>query len=293
MAERYLTDTPLLVHPDLVGRPLAPPLRRVFAFLVDWALLIVPTVAVALGGGALALRASDPEGLRALVKLVTGRLAEPAGAGRDWQELARVLVRYEMPGVPAEALVAVEHGDLEAAAEAIGRQDFLFALALGPEEEETPAPGTVRVELQRFIPYPVRGAVLFAVPGLYFTVLGTRRGGRTLGKRLLGLELVRLDGERLSLWRSFERFGGYLGLLGTAGIGLADLWHDPNRRLEHDRGAETAVLRRVDGGLPVQPPADRLPEPSVDRDLDRGVDVDPGGAEQGHPSDRVGAELEA
>jgi len=90
---------------------------------------------------------------------------------------------------------------------------------------------------------------LLAVPGLYFTLLCAGRRGRTLGKRLLGLEVVRLDGGRLSLVDGLERFGGYFGIAGTVGIGALDLWREPNRRPAHDRAAGTVVLRtaRLDG----------------------------------------------
>ena len=60
---------------------------------------------------------------------------------------------------------------------------------------------------------------------------------------MLGIRVVRLDGHRLSLMESFERFAGYLHIPGSLGIGLLDLWHDPNRRLPHDRAAHTAVVR--------------------------------------------------
>ena len=42
---------------------------------------------------------------------------------------------------------------------------------------------------------------------------------------------------------SFDRFGGYTQVPGTLFFGLTDLWRDPNRRLAHDRGANTVVLR--------------------------------------------------
>ena len=148
-----------------------------------------------------------------------------------------------MPGTPAEAVVAVERGDLEGAARALEDCDLMYALSLGSRDNVERPPGTVAVELERFIPRPVRGAVLFAVPGLYFTLLTASARGRTLGKRLLGVEVVRLDGGRLSLLDSLERFGGYFGIAGTVGIGALDLWREPNRRPAHDRAAGTVVVR--------------------------------------------------
>ncbi len=41
-----------------------------------------------------------------------------------------------------------------------------------------------------------------------------------------------------------ERFGGYFASFGTFGLGLLDLWREPNRRLTHDRVSNTIVVRR-------------------------------------------------
>jgi hypothetical protein len=244
VAERLLTDTPFRVRPDLVGRPLGSPRRRLVALALDIALLIVPTLAVALGGGVLALRLTDPEGLRALWTVSTKWDLDPAARGEALGHVARLFARYEMPGTPAEAVVAVERGDRAAAAAALEDCDLVYSLSLFGERPEMERPeGAVSVEVERFIPRPLRGIVLLAVPGLYFTLLTAGTRGRTVGKRLLGLEVVRLDGERLSLLDSLERFGGYFGIAGTAGIGALDLWRDPNRRPFHDRAAGTVVLR--------------------------------------------------
>ena len=59
------------------------------------------------------------------------------------------------------------------------------------------------------------------MPALYFVVL-TRRGA-TLGKRLAGIEVVRLDGHRLSWFESFERFSAYLHIPASMFVGLIEL----------------------------------------------------------------------
>jgi uncharacterized RDD family membrane protein YckC len=104
-------------------------------------------------------------------------------------------------------------------------------------------PGTIRLPIERLIPVGLRNAALFLVPALYFAI-ATSRWGPTIGKRLFGLEVVRLDGRPLSLLQGLERFGSYFAVLGTLGLGLLDLWRNPNRRLAHDLAAETVVVRR-------------------------------------------------
>jgi uncharacterized RDD family membrane protein YckC len=79
--------------------------------------------------------------------------------------------------------------------------------------------------------------------GLYFTLFLAWWGGRTPGKYLLGLRVVRLSGEPMSLWFSFERFGGYAAGLATGLLGFVQLYWDPNRQAIHDRVARTVVIR--------------------------------------------------
>jgi uncharacterized RDD family membrane protein YckC len=79
--------------------------------------------------------------------------------------------------------------------------------------------------------------------GLYFTLFLAWWDGRTPGKYLLGIRVVRLSGEPLSLWFAFERFGGYAAGLATGLFGFAQLYWDPNRQAIHDRVARTVVVR--------------------------------------------------
>jgi uncharacterized RDD family membrane protein YckC len=78
--------------------------------------------------------------------------------------------------------------------------------------------------------------------GLYFTLFLVWWDGRTPGKSLLGIRVVRLNGEPLSLWFAFERFGGYAAGIATGLLGFVQLYWDPNRQAIHDRVARTVVV---------------------------------------------------
>lgn len=79
--------------------------------------------------------------------------------------------------------------------------------------------------------------------GLYFTLFLAWWSGRTPGKYLMGIRVVRLSGEPLSLWFAFERFGGYAAGIATGLLGFIQLYWDPNRQAIHDRVARTVVIR--------------------------------------------------
>ena len=67
--------------------------------------------------------------------------------------------------------------------------------------------------------------------------------GRSLGKALLGLRIVRLDGRPLTWWNAFCRAGGYSASAATALLGFLEMIWDLNRQTLHDRIAATVVLR--------------------------------------------------
>ena len=238
---RRLTDRPLHIVPELVGQPVASPLRRAVAFAVDYAVLFIPAVLVALAAAALSLRMADPEGYRGLKTLLFGHPA-PAQSRAAWEAVGPILVRMDAPGLPAEAIEAGEANDREKLALALEGYDMMFTLAIG-ERQETKIPRrTVLLEAEKLIPKPFRAFALFGVAALYFTLCHSSRRGQTLGKRLLGIRVVQLAGERLSLFESFERAASYVEIPATLGLCLVSLWRDPNRRLPHDRVVHTAVI---------------------------------------------------
>lgn len=86
--------------------------------------------------------------------------------------------------------------------------------------------------------------VCAAVSILYFTLL-TWRGGATLGKRAMNLQVVREDGERLSFLNCLyrESIGRYLSSLFCLGYFLAAV--DIRKQALHDMICDTQVVYSV------------------------------------------------
>lgn len=78
---------------------------------------------------------------------------------------------------------------------------------------------------------------------LYMTVVLSWGKGQTVGKRLLGIRVVRLDGEPITWWTAFERAGGYAAGFATGLLGFAQVYWDANRQAIHDRIVGTVVVR--------------------------------------------------
>lgn len=84
-------------------------------------------------------------------------------------------------------------------------------------------------------------SIIFVV--LYFGLSTYLGNGKTPGKWLVGIRVVSLAHERMSLWHSFERALGYGASALEFGFGFIQYFIHPNRRTVHDRIAETIVVK--------------------------------------------------
>jgi len=237
---RRVVDDPLHVDPGITGAELASPLRRGIASVIDGAILVPPTIAVAVLVAGLSLWWRDPAGFQTIGAMLRGK-AEGADV---WRGLLPTLVRIEAPGLPASAAALYEEGHLDEAAAALRDYNIAIALRLSEGVEgDAPPDRTIRLEVEKLIPLPIRAVSLLGVPALYFTLWLAATGGATPGKWLAGTRVRRLDAHRLTLFESFERFAGYIHIPAMLGLPILDLWRDPNRRMPHDRTVHTVVLR--------------------------------------------------
>jgi hypothetical protein len=82
----------------------------------------------------------------------------------------------------------------------------------------------------------------FGWASLYMTVMLSWWKGQTLGKKLLGIRVLRLDGGPITWWVAFERAGGYAAGFATGLLGFAQIFWDANRQAIHDRIVGTVVV---------------------------------------------------
>jgi uncharacterized RDD family membrane protein YckC len=99
----------------------------------------------------------------------------------------------------------------------------------------------------------------FGWTGLYFTAFLTLWRGQTPGKKLAGVRVVRLNGQPMTMWTSFERFGGYAAGLVTGLLGFAQVYWDRNRQMIHDKIVETVVVRERGAAQPAAAPQPSRP----------------------------------
>jgi hypothetical protein len=80
---------------------------------------------------------------------------------------------------------------------------------------------------------------------LYFIVFPVLWDGRTPGKRLMRIRVVRLNGKPITWWNAFERFHGYVSCLLGGLIGFLQVLWDPQSQGHHDKVAETVVVKDI------------------------------------------------
>lgn len=245
MATRTFQRESLIPSPQWEGVELASPGRRVGALAVDVLLLFVPNALVTLVILALALLLRYPLAFRALVDLALGHAETREAKAHALGHVAPVLVALGARGLPAEVAKAVGEGKLDEAGAILAdaRIAFEVSTAGSPASGRTGSSSVISVPVLGLVPKPLHGIVLYAVAAIYFAVSHRSRGSATLGQRLVGIRVVRVDGRRLSFFQALERFVGYFQVAGTFGLGFLDLWRDPNRCLAHDRLAGTIVIR--------------------------------------------------
>ncbi|MBO1272246.1 RDD family protein [Shewanella sp. 4t3-1-2LB] len=81
---------------------------------------------------------------------------------------------------------------------------------------------------------------------LYFTLFTALLRGQTPAKKLLGIRVVRLSGEPLTLWGAFGRYGGYGAGIATGLLGFLQIYWDSNRQCIQDKIGETVVVMNAE-----------------------------------------------
>jgi uncharacterized RDD family membrane protein YckC len=113
----------------------------------------------------------------------------------------------------------------------------LLAVPVGKVLEKT-LHRDIHIELNLFHNwYSIVYLVLFFGASLYVG------NGRTVGKRVMGIRVLSVVHDHISLWHSIERALGYGASTLEAGFGFLQYFIHPNRRTVHDRIAETIVVK--------------------------------------------------
>lgn len=263
-----VTPEAFFVAPELLGKPLAKPAARGYAWLVDGAVVAVLSQAgpflLAIALAALSYQLISKRGL-AVAGFTGFRAAASAvdnDAGSDRTRAGKLPLllsamfigwavfmgvdwlgdnrdsrdRSSEDSDEAVATLAVPAADTELSAEALELQ------TLRAENRK------LKAESESFSLLESGRRILddigfgFGWAAVYFSFLTAWWQGQTLGKKMFGLRVVQLNGKRLTIWDCFNRYGGYAAGFATGLLGFAQVFWDDNRQAIHDRISFTVVL---------------------------------------------------
>ena len=231
--KNYVTPYAFTVSDSLLGRPLASPKKRAVAITLD---LIFISLIATLSGlilvaavGVLSLL----QGYKALVN------RKRVGQALALFSVSAVCLLVLGLGIyfsqPEEAVQEKEVPVTELA----GDRWFGSDTTVEPEASNQSESTGLVTWLQGSVSNLGQG---FGWAAMYFTLFVAWMDGQTPGKKLLGTQVIRIDGKPLGLWDSFGRYGGYVAGFSTGLLGFLQVYWDHNRQAIHDKIAETMVV---------------------------------------------------
>lgn len=262
-----VTPEAFFVAPELLGKPLAKPQARGFAWLVDGAAIALLSQAgpflLAIALAALSYQLISKRSLT-MAQLTSFRATANAvdnEAGSDRTRAGKLPLLLSAMFIGWAVFMGVdwlgdsrdsrdssaENADDEIAALAVPAGTALSAEALELQ--------TLRAENRKLKADSESFSLLesgrrllddigfgFGWAAVYFSFLTAWWQGQTLGKKMFGLRVVQLNGKRLTIWDCFNRYGGYAAGFATGLLGFAQVFWDDNRQAIHDRISFTVVL---------------------------------------------------
>jgi hypothetical protein len=259
-AGRIVSADTLAVAPAVLGTPLAEPWRRLAAMCLDLvavgllSLLSSPWLGLATGSLLVVLfgnSAAAPlplktvrwicrglgSGLAFLSALALGHVSLIRQEGLHLDALTG---RPPIPALSETVSVAPDASmtELRTATAQLQRQ----VESLKAEHRELEAASTSATYRARSFANAL--GVTFGWSGVYFTLLAGALGGRTPGKLLLRIRVVKINGQDFTFFDAFVRHGGYVAGIAMGMIGFLKLLWEPNRQAVEDRIAGTVVVRQ-------------------------------------------------
>jgi len=185
---------------------------------------------------------SDAEALRAYAALPSDDLAgdtssQGGSAAADAGARRRLLEARLGPLVAADTI-----GVLNTRLAGLEREITSNERALARTSADLAAANTVGIR-SRILGLADELGFGFGWAAIYLSVFLSWWNGQTVGKRMMRIRVVRLDGEPITWWVAFERAGGYAAGLFTGLLGFAQIWWDANRQAIHDRIVGTVVIQ--------------------------------------------------
>jgi uncharacterized RDD family membrane protein YckC len=244
---RHITKETQTIAPRLVGFPLATFRRRLFAFLIDISIFGVLTFILFLALTTWSFHRDAPTLIsRARVAFNDTTLANVEHEKNVIiTEFSQLIVDRCPEAFPRDVTAMIRANDTDGVREYWDEFQTTVGFGQGKTRVIEAQDGTKQFSVGMDLMMG-QAASVFGWSGLFIvwsTFWPFVTGGRSVGKAVFRIRIVRLDGNRLKLWDCFARAGGYGASAATLMLGfLESIWH-PNRQAIHDKIASTVVVR--------------------------------------------------
>lgn len=243
-----VTAEPNQIHPELLGLPLATPLRRGLALSLDLFLWFNIAMAVMLLLTAALLYFQYPKIYEFGMQRLAPRAENQGEMGSKFEftkELLLLFADRNPQEISPEIKGAMDDENDQELESLVSDYSILFHLDFSGDRRSEIDYATKQIVVRPDLFFGVMNlainlGILFL---LYFTAFTWFFNGKTPGKWLFRIRVVRLDGQPIRLWDAFGRAGGYSASFSTLGIGFLEAFWHPNRQTVHDRISNTVVVR--------------------------------------------------
>lgn len=240
--KNYVTPYAFAVSPEIYGKPLAGPGKRGLAMLVDLALILLLTYLsdfmlfgfigwTLLAAGRQLNKRQGYRVTRAVLK-VTGGLCAFIFIVGLWEAI------FDDSSVNGPEYGATQVIDEDVSNPATLQVPELLELEEVPELSSAEVPNLWQ-QISDALP---SFGINFGWAAFYFSVITGWFSGQTIGKKLCGIKVIKLDGSDLNLWDAFGRYGGYTAGFATGLMGFIQVYWDPNRQAIQDKISGTLVV---------------------------------------------------
>jgi len=229
--KNYVTPYAFGVNDNLLGKALASPTRRLFSIFVD--IMVV---------GSLTLMSTTVMAACICIVSAVGAVKarkKDALDGRESFAPKMLSIAAILSALFIVASLLISDINFE-----IGSSDPVGGSVQSSEEIETNTEDDEpELNIVDWAQATLTGLGLsFGWAALYFSAFTAWFHGQTLGKILFRIRVVKIDGDEISLWESFGRYGGYSAGLATGLLGFLQVIWDPNKQAIHDKISETVVI---------------------------------------------------
>ena len=231
--KNYITSYAFGVSDELLGKALARPLRRLMSIFVD--LLVVSSLTL--------MSTTVMAACICVVSTIGSIKARKSDAKSGSKPFASKVLAAAAILSALAFIIGLTFNDIDLN---VGSTEVVERSIQSETESEDTVTEQNTVQDLSFVAW-VKAALSdlglgFGWAALYFSVFTAWFNGQTFGKVLFRIRVVKIDGDELSLWESFGRYGGYSAGVATGLLGFLQIYWDPNRQTIHDKISETVVI---------------------------------------------------